>query len=124
VRGPTCTRSLLPRAEVLFGLLRAAPGLLRRMMCKLLYHLDERLEPVSIDQPLTAGEILPIAADFMTTFYHIQFGAMETQEFRTTPLPYWLICFLETTKGPLRQMYFVVLLPDRTVVQPSVAERL
>jgi glyoxylase-like metal-dependent hydrolase (beta-lactamase superfamily II) len=41
--------------------LRAAPGLLRRMLCKLLYHPDERLEPVAIDQPLTAGEILPIA---------------------------------------------------------------
>ena len=31
------------------------------MICKLFYHPDERLEPVSIDQPLTAGEILPIA---------------------------------------------------------------
>lgn len=27
-----------------------------------------------------------IAADFMTTFYHVQVGALETQEFRTTPL--------------------------------------
>jgi hypothetical protein len=32
-----------------------------RVLCKLLYHPDERLEPVAIDQPLTAGEILPIA---------------------------------------------------------------
>ncbi|MGA8478147.1 MAG: hypothetical protein WB696_09335 [Chthoniobacterales bacterium] len=30
-------------------------------MCKLFYHPGERLEPVAIDQPLTAGEILPIA---------------------------------------------------------------
>jgi glyoxylase-like metal-dependent hydrolase (beta-lactamase superfamily II) len=30
-------------------------------MCKLFYHPAERLEPVAIDQPLTAGEILPIA---------------------------------------------------------------
>jgi glyoxylase-like metal-dependent hydrolase (beta-lactamase superfamily II) len=30
-------------------------------MCKLLFHPDERLEPVAIDQPLTDGEILPIA---------------------------------------------------------------
>jgi hypothetical protein len=29
-----------------------------------------------------------IAADFMTTFYHIQIGALETQEFRTTPVPF------------------------------------
>jgi glyoxylase-like metal-dependent hydrolase (beta-lactamase superfamily II) len=44
-----------------FRPLRAAPGLLRRVLCKLLYHPDERLEPVAINEPLTAGEILPIA---------------------------------------------------------------
>jgi glyoxylase-like metal-dependent hydrolase (beta-lactamase superfamily II) len=44
-----------------FRPLRAAPGLLRRVLCKLLYHPDERLEPVAINQPLTPGEILPIA---------------------------------------------------------------
>jgi glyoxylase-like metal-dependent hydrolase (beta-lactamase superfamily II) len=44
-----------------FRPLRAAPGLLRRVLCKLIYHPDERLEPVAIDQPLTAGEILPVA---------------------------------------------------------------
>jgi glyoxylase-like metal-dependent hydrolase (beta-lactamase superfamily II) len=44
-----------------FRPMRAAPGLLRQVMCKLLYHPDERLEPVAIDQPLTDGEILPIA---------------------------------------------------------------
>ena len=31
------------------------------MLCKLLYHPEKRVEPVAIDQPLTAGEILPIA---------------------------------------------------------------
>jgi glyoxylase-like metal-dependent hydrolase (beta-lactamase superfamily II) len=44
-----------------FRPLRAAPGLLRRVLCRLLYRPDERLEPVAIDQPLTPGEILPIA---------------------------------------------------------------
>ncbi len=44
-----------------FRPLRAAPGLLRRVLCRLLYHPDERVEPVAINQPLTAGEILPIA---------------------------------------------------------------
>jgi glyoxylase-like metal-dependent hydrolase (beta-lactamase superfamily II) len=34
-----------------FRPLRAAPGLVRQMMCKLLFHPDERLEPVAIDQP-------------------------------------------------------------------------
>jgi glyoxylase-like metal-dependent hydrolase (beta-lactamase superfamily II) len=47
-----------------FRPLTAAPGLLRRVLCKLLYHPAERLEPVAIDQPLTAGEILPIAGGF------------------------------------------------------------
>jgi glyoxylase-like metal-dependent hydrolase (beta-lactamase superfamily II) len=44
-----------------FRPLTASPGLSRRVMCKLFFHPDERLEPVTIDQPLTAGEILPIA---------------------------------------------------------------
>jgi glyoxylase-like metal-dependent hydrolase (beta-lactamase superfamily II) len=44
-----------------FRPMSAAPGLLRWVLCNLLYHPDERLEPVSIDQPLTAGAILPIA---------------------------------------------------------------
>ena len=38
-----------------------APGLLRRVMCRLVYDHDERLAPVAIDQPLTDGETLPIA---------------------------------------------------------------
>jgi hypothetical protein len=73
---------------------------------------------------VTKEKAAEIAADFMTTFYHVQIGALETQEFRTTPLPHWLICFSDTTKGPLRQMFFVVLLPDGTVVEPRAAERL
>ena len=56
-----------------------------------------------------------IAADFMTIFYHLQIGTPETQEFRTTPVPFWLVRFSDTIKGPLRQMFFVVLLPDGTV---------
>lgn len=44
-----------------FRPLRAAPGLLRHVLCKLLYHPDERVAPVAINQSLTVGEILPIA---------------------------------------------------------------
>ncbi|MGO9435104.1 MAG: MBL fold metallo-hydrolase [Terracidiphilus sp.] len=47
-----------------FRPMRAAPGVLRRVLCKLLYHPDKRLEPVAIDQPLIPGEILPIAGGF------------------------------------------------------------
>jgi hypothetical protein len=41
----------------------------------------------------TKEKAAEIAADFMTTFYHVQVEALETQEFRTTPLPFWLISF-------------------------------
>jgi len=40
-----------------------APGL-TGVLCKLFFHPDERVEPVAIDQPLTDGEILPIAGGF------------------------------------------------------------
>ena len=73
---------------------------------------------------VTKEKAAEIAADFMTTFYHVQLGALETQEFRTSPVPYWLACFSDTVKGPMRQMFFVVLLPDGTVVEPRVEKRL
>jgi hypothetical protein len=73
---------------------------------------------------VTKEKAAEIAANFMTTFYHVQIGALETQEFRTTPVPFWLVCFSDTVKGPLRQLFFVVLLPDGTVVVPRVEKRL
>jgi hypothetical protein len=81
------------------------------------------------DQPnvpatATKGKVAEIAADFMPTFYHIQIGALETQEFRTTPVPFWLVSFSEAIQGPAKQMYFVVVLPDGRVVEPSVSKRL
>ena len=39
-----------------FRPLRPAPGPLRGVLCKLLYHPDERREPVAIDQPLPLGK--------------------------------------------------------------------
>ena len=38
-----------------------APGLLGLVLCKLFFHPSQRLDPVAIDQPLTAGATLPIA---------------------------------------------------------------
>src|SRR6202021_411516 len=69
---------------------------------------------------ITKEKAAEIAADFVTTFYGVQVGALETEEFRTTPVPFWLVCFSDTIKGPMRQMFFVVLLPDGTVVEPKV----
>ena len=77
-----------------------------------------------LPMPVTKEKAAEIAADFMTTFYHVQVGALETQESRTMPVPFWLICLSDTIKGALRQFYFVVLLPDGTVVEPTVAKRL
>jgi hypothetical protein len=78
------------------------------------------------DIPATATKekVAEIAADFMTTFYHIQIGALETQELRTTPVPFWLVSFSEVIQGPAKQMYFVVVLPNGTIVEPSVARQL
>jgi hypothetical protein len=45
---------------------------------------------------LTKVKAAEIAADFMTTFYHVQVGELETQEFRTQPVPFWLVCFSDT----------------------------
>jgi hypothetical protein len=74
---------------------------------------------------VTKEKAAEIAADFMTTFYHIQIGAPETQEFRTTPVPFWLVSFsYESIKGPARQMYFVVVLPNGKIVEPRVTRRL
>jgi hypothetical protein len=73
---------------------------------------------------VTKEKAAEVAADFMTTFYHVQVGALETQEFRAQPVPFWLVCFSDTVKGPLRQMFFVVLLPDGRVVEPRVEKRM
>src|ERR1700686_1470484 len=53
---------------------------------------------------VTKEKAAEIAADFMTTFYHVQVGALDTQEFRTTPVPFWLISFSDTVKGPIKNM--------------------
>src|ERR1700751_548647 len=44
-----------------FRPMRAAPGLLRRVLCGLFFHSNARVGPVTIDEPLTDGELLPIA---------------------------------------------------------------
>ena len=37
---------------------------------------------------ITKEKAAEIAADFMTTFYQVQVGALETQEFRTLSVPF------------------------------------
>src|ERR1700761_287159 len=52
-----------PQAEAggPFRPMTPAPGMLRQVLCRLVYDHNERLARVSIDQELTDGEILPIA---------------------------------------------------------------
>jgi glyoxylase-like metal-dependent hydrolase (beta-lactamase superfamily II) len=64
----TCARTYMhpfdvPMAESggPFRPMRPAPGLLGQVLCRIFFNPEERLEPISIDQPLTPGEILPIA---------------------------------------------------------------
>ena len=63
-----------------------------------------------------------IAMDWMQVFYGEQVGTIESQELKTTPVPHWL--FRLTVDEPVKRTYFVVLLPDGTVVEPRVARRL
>jgi glyoxylase-like metal-dependent hydrolase (beta-lactamase superfamily II) len=43
---------------------RKTDCLLGRVLCKLFFHPNERLDSVAIDQPLTPGETLPVAGGF------------------------------------------------------------
>jgi hypothetical protein len=81
-------------------------------------------DQTDVPKTTTKEKIAEIAANFMTTFYGVQIGSLETQELRTTQIPFWLVCFSDTVTGPLRQLFFFVVLPDGTVVEPSMAKRL
>jgi hypothetical protein len=81
---------------------------------------DEQSTPKTVSEEKAAE----IAAEWVTTFYHLQVGTIESQEFRTRPIPHWLFSFSNTIKGPIDRMFFVVLLPSGIVVQPKLAERL
>ena len=59
---------------------------------------------------------------WMQVFYGEQVGTIESQELKTKPVPHWL--FRLTVDDPVERTYFVVLLPDGTVVEPKVARRL
>jgi hypothetical protein len=78
---------------------------------------------LSLPQTVTKEKVAEIAANFMTTFYGISVGTLETQELREKPKPFWLVSFSDTIK-PLHQMFFAVVLPDGIVVVPRVERRL
>jgi hypothetical protein len=92
-------------ATILITLLLAIPA----MSVELFRYRGAAKDGGTLDYVFEAGEqnspntvtkekVAEIAADFMTTFYHEQVGALETQEFRTTPVPFWLLSFSDTIK--------------------------
>ncbi len=122
---------MVPLATILISFFLAAPAISVELFryrgaakdggtLEYIFETDAQNVPKTISEEKAAE----IASDFMTTFYHQQIGALETREFRKQPFPFWLICFSDTIKGPLRQMFFVVLLPDGTVVEPRIEKRL
>ena len=75
---------------------------------------------------VTKENATEIAADFVTNIYHVQVGALETQEFRDNArsvLARLLFGHDQRIKGPMRQLYFVVLSRDGTAIVPRVGER-
>src|ERR1700688_4286833 len=56
---------------------------------------------------VTKEKAAEIAADFITTFYHVQVGALETQEFRTAAGPVLAGMLFRHDQGMLRQMFFL-----------------
>ena len=84
--------------------------------------LEYVLEVVEQNSPnaVTKEKAAEIAADFMTTFTTSKIGALETQEFRTAPAPFWLYLPFrvdQKIKRPVRQMDFALLLDGRLLSQ-------
>jgi hypothetical protein len=74
---------------------------------------DEQHVPKTVSEEKAAE----IAVDWMTAFYHVQTGAIESQQFKASPAPHWLLCFSDTVQGPIQRMFFVLSLPNGMVVE-------
>ena len=57
-----------------------------------MFETDEQ----SASKTISEQKAAEISADWVTTFYHVQVGAIESQEFRTVPIPHWRFCFSDT----------------------------
>jgi hypothetical protein len=84
-----------------------------------LFEGGEQNSPNAVTQEKAAE----IAADFMTTLPRTGRRVGDSRILHDT-VPFWLVSFSDTIKGPMRQMFFVVLLSDGTVVEPRVEKRL
>jgi hypothetical protein len=106
-------------AIILFTLLLAVPA----MSVELFRYRGAAKDGGTLEYVFEA-DAAEIGADFMTTFTTSKIGALETQEFRTALAPFWLICFSDSIKGPLRQMDFVALPPDGRLLSQGWAKSL
>jgi hypothetical protein len=61
---------------------------------------DEQNVPKTVSEEKAAE----IAADWVTVFYHVQAGVIESQEFLTSPISHWLFCFSDTLQGSMQRM--------------------
>jgi hypothetical protein len=86
------------------------------------YEAVSQTDEQSVGKTVDKEKAEEIAMARMQVFYGEQVGTIESQELKTTPVPHWL--FRLTVDEPVERTYFVVLLPDGTVVQPRVARRL
>jgi hypothetical protein len=87
---------------------------------KYIFETDQRDVPATA----TKDKVAEIAAEFMTTFYHVQIGALETPGASDRADAVLVGLFSDTIKGPLRQLFFVVVMPDGTIIEPRVAKQL
>jgi hypothetical protein len=67
---------------------------------------------------VTKEKAAEIAADFMTTFIKYRWGRWKLRNFGQRRSGSGPSAFSDMIKGPMRELYFVVLLPDGTVVVP------
>jgi len=88
--------------------------------------LDYVFDAGEQDSPyaVTKEKAAEIAADFMTTTLSRPGRRTGNAGMSDNSRSIWLICFSDAVKGPLHQMFFVVLLPNGAVVEPTVARRM
>src|ERR1700730_5739293 len=73
------------------------------------FETDQQGAPKTIND----DKALEIAMDWMSVFYHMQVGDIESRGFRIKPIPHWFFCFSDTDDaGKIQRLFFVVLLPN------------
>jgi len=51
-------------------------------------------------------------------------GSIESVALRQKPIPHWLVAVADTTDGRIEHLLFAVVLPNGTVIVPTVSEQL